>query len=469
MRRFILATIALLLCAAQAHASVPNTLRVDIQHGGDAKSEHYALERVVVEPLPWPGNPGQPLDTTNRGSQKFEVADAATGKVLYSRGYATVFGEWRTTEEAQATQRSFQESLRLPMPVTPVRITVFGRDAANAFVPQWSVTIDPKALDVEHAARQAPAKPIAIRSSGDPADKVDLLLLGDGYTAAEMGKFEARARELADYLFSVSPFKERASDFNVWALAVPVPESGISRPSTGIQRTTATGARYDIFGSERYILTLDNRAFRELAQHAPYEFVEIMVNSETYGGGGIFGQFSTVAANNDWRNYLFVHEFGHHFAALADEYYTSPVAYAAADTPTVEPWEPNVTALLDPARLKWAHGPATPVVPVPTPWPKAAFDAHAKVYQARRAKLRADNRPELEMNALFREDRAYNEALFAKAPHRNVVGAFQGANYSSTGYYRPELQCLMFDRSEAFCDVCAEAVGDIIDLYSRTP
>jgi len=469
MRRFILATFALLLCTAQAHASVPNTLRVDIQHGGDAKAEHYALERVVVEPLPWPGNPGQPLDTTNRGSQKFEVADAATGKVLYSRGYATVFGEWRTTEEAQATQRSFQESLRLPMPGTPVRITVFGRDAANTFVPQWSVTIDPNALDVEHAARQAPAKPIAIRSSGDPADKVDLLLLGDGYTAAEMGKFEARARELADYLFSVSPFKERASDFNVWALAVPVPESGISRPSTGIQRTTATGARYDIFGSERYILTLDNRAFRELAQHAPYEFVEIMVNSETYGGGGIFGQFSTVAANNDWRNYLFVHEFGHHFAALADEYYTSPVAYAAADTPTVEPWEPNVTALLNPARLKWASGRVTPAVPVPTPWPKAVFDAHAKIYQARRAKLRADNRPESEMNALFREDRAFNEALFAKAPHRNVVGAFQGANYSSTGYYRPELQCLMFDRSEAFCDVCAEAVVDIIDLYSRKP
>jgi len=469
MRRFLLASFLLLLCDANVRAAVPNTLRVDIQHGGDAKAEHYALERVVAEPLPWPGHPQRAIDATNRGSQKFEVADAASGALLYSRGYSTVFGEWRTTEEATSTQRSFQESLRLPMPAKPVRITVFGRDAGNAFVPQWSVTIDPTALDVEHAATQAPAKPIAIRSSGDSADKVDLLLLGDGYTAAEMGRFEARARELADYLFSVSPFKERASDFNVWALAVPVPESGISRPSTGIRRTTATGARYDIFGSERYILTLDNRAFRELAQYAPYEFVEIMVNNDTYGGGGIFGQFSTVAANNDWRSYLFVHEFGHHFAALADEYYTSPVAYAAADTPTVEPWEPNVTALLDPARLKWAHGPARAAVPLPTPWPKAKFDAHAKVYQARRAKLRADNRPESEMNALFREDRAFNEALFAKAPHRNVVGAFQGANYSSTGYYRPELQCLMFDRSEAFCDVCSDAVETIIDLYSRSP
>ena len=463
--RFLLAAL-LALCGGAAIAATPATLRVDLQHGGDATAEHYALERVVVEPLPWPGHPRRAIDTTNRGSQKFEVADAASGRLLYSRGYSTVFGEWRTTDEAKGMQRSFQESLRFPMPDAPVRVTVFGRDAANAFAPQWSVTVDPKALDVERGVPPASIKPIAIRTSGDPADKVDLLLLGDGYTAAELGAFEARARELADYLFTVSPFKERAADFNVWALARPVPESGISRPSTGVQRASATGARYDIFGSERYILTLDNRAFRELAQHAPYEFVEIMVNGETYGGGGIFGQFSTVAANNDWRNYLFVHEFGHHFAGLADEYYTSPVAYAAVDTPTVEPWEPNVTALLDPARPKWRVDAATPV---PTPWPKAAFEAYQKQYQARRAQLRAQRRPEAEMSALFREERDFTARLFADAPHRDAVGAFQGANYSATGYYRPQLECLMFTRSEAFCDVCSDAIGEIIDLYSRAP
>ncbi len=323
----LLSLIALLLMTSMpTHAATPPTLRVDIQHSGDGKIERYALDRVVVEPLPWPGNPDQLLDPTNRGSQKFEVADAATGKLLYSRGYATVFGEWRTTDEAQATQRSFQESLRFPMPTAPVRITVYGRDAANAFVASWSMTVDPDALDIERVARPAPATPIAIRYNGDSAHKVDLLLIGDGYTAAEMPKFEQRARALAERLFSVSPFKERTSDFNVWALAVPTPESGVSRPSTGIHHASSTGARYDIFGSERYILTLDNRAFRELAQYAPYDVVEIMVNGETYGGGGIFGQFSTVAADNDWRDYVFVHEFGHHFAALADEYYTSPVS-----------------------------------------------------------------------------------------------------------------------------------------------
>lgn len=473
MRHFLLLVAALLLCSATAGAQTPTasakaapaTLRVDIQHSGDAKSEHYALERVVVEPLPWPGNPAQPLDTTNRGSQKFEVVDPDSGRVLYSRGYATIFGEWRTTDDAQATQRSFQESLRFPMPEKPVQLKVYARDASNAFVPVWSLRVDPQALDVERTSRPAPGKVIAIRNNGDPSRKLDLLLLGDGYAADEMDKFETQARALADHLFSVSPFKERAADFNVWALAVPVPVSGVSRPSTDIHRASSVGIRYDIFGSERYALTLDNRAFRELAQYAPYDAVEIVFNSETYGGGGIFGQFSTVAGGNEWANYLFVHEFGHHLAGLADEYYTSPVAYAAADAHRVEPWEPNVTALLQPGQLKWKDQ-MSPVTPLPTPWPKAEFETYERDVQARRKQLRADKRPEAEMSALFREEQAHVEALFAGHPHRNAVGAFEGANYAATGYYRSQMQCIMFTRADAFCSVCQHAIADIIDLYS---
>lgn len=474
MRRLLLLLAALSWLPGAAAAAAgptgtggtpPPTLRVDIRHSGDAATEHYALDRVVVEPLPWPGNPDRPLDDSNRGSQKFEVVDAASGRVLYSRGYSTVFGEWRTTEEANSLQRSFQESLRFPMPQAPVQVKVYGRDADNCFALHWSVPVDPAALDVERVSMPLPAQPIAIRQHGDPARKVDLLLLGDGYTAAQMDKFAADARRLADRLFSVSPFKEHASDFNVWALAVPVPEPGISRPSTGLHHASATGARYDIFGSERYILTLDNRAFRDLAQHAPYEFVEIMVNGQTYGGGGIFGQFSTVAADNDWADYVFVHEFGHHFAGLADEYYTSDVAYAAPDAHRVEPWEPNVTALADPQQLKW-RAQMSPAVPVPTPWPKAGFEAYERDVQARRRQLRADRRPEAEMSALFREEQGHVDALFADAQYRDAVGAFEGANYAARGYYRPQMQCMMFTRADAFCAVCREAIEDIIALYA---
>ncbi|WP_426104183.1 M64 family metallopeptidase [Massilia sp. TSP1-1-2] len=460
--RFCAAMLA--LAAATAHAAQPATIRVDYTHSGNALSDQYALERVVVEPLPWPGSLAQGLDNTDRGQNRVEVVDAKTGDLLYSRGFSTIFGEWRTTDEATKASRSFQESVRFPKPAAPVRVRVLKRDERNQFSVAWSVELDTDAPDVVRKQQPAPAWPIPIRVNGASPDKVDLLVIGDGYTAADMKKFEADAKRLADHLFTVSPFKERAADFNVWGLAVPTQEPGVSRPSTGVHHASALGTRYDIFGSERYVLTLDNRALREIAQHAPYEFIEILVNNDTYGGGGIFGQFSTAAASNDWANYLFVHEFGHHFAGLADEYYTSPVAYAPSDK-RMEPWEPNVTALRDPAALKWKRH-VLAGTPLPTPWPKAEYEEHSRAYQKRRAALRAANRPESDMNALFREDLAFTGKLFSQAPQRRTVGAFEGANYEAKGFYRSEMQCIMFDRSERFCNVCNDGIETIIDLYS---
>jgi hypothetical protein len=456
--------LALLLLWPLATFATPPTLRVDIQHSGDATTEGFALERVVVEPLPWPGNPDRPIDDSNRGVNLFEVVDPKTGRVLYSRGYSTIFGEWRTTEEAQRLSRGFQESLRFPKPDRPVRVRVLARDERNAFSVVWSFDIDPDAMDIERKSAPAPTRVIAIRENGPPAEKVDLLILGDGYTAAESAKFEADVRRLSDHLFSVEPFKKRARDFNVWAIMAPATESGISRPSNGTHHWSALGTRYDIFGSERYVLTLDNRAFRSLAQYAPYEFVEILFNNETYGGGGIFGQFSTAAAGSEWASYLFVHEFGHHFAALADEYYTSPVAYQSGEE-RPEPWEPNVTALQDPAQLKWKDK-VKAGTPLPTPWPKSEFEAYQREYQKKRAELRAANRPEAEMNALFRKERDFTSGLISKAPNRSVIGAFEGANYQASGYYRSEMECVMFSRIDRFCQVCSDAIEDIIDLYS---
>jgi hypothetical protein len=446
-------------------AEAPATLRVDYVHSGNVLQDHYALERVVIEAQPWAGNPQRPVDDTDRGQSFFEVVEPKSGKVLYSRGFSTVFGEWRSTEEAQRSSRAFQESLRLPMPTQPVRIRVLARDERNAFSVVWTLDVDPSDPQIERKSSPAPAPLIAVRNNGSPEQKVDLLILGDGYTEAETAKFEADARRLSDHLFSVAPFSQRAQDFNVWALRVPAAESGVSRPSNGTYRWSQLNTRYDIFGSERYVLTLDNRALREIAQHAPYDFIEILVNNETYGGGGIFGQFSTAAASSAWADYLFVHEFGHHFAALADEYYTSPVAYQAGEE-RPEPWEPNVTALRDPANLKWRRH-LSPGVTFPTPWPKAEFEKYQRDYQKKRASLRAAKRPEAEMDELFRAERTFTNNLFAKAPNRELIGAFEGANYQASGYYRSAMQCLMFDRSERFCRVCQDAIIDIIDLYSR--
>jgi IgA Peptidase M64/Peptidase M64 N-terminus len=451
--------------AFAANADEPRTMRVDYLHSGNALDEHYALSRILIEPLAWPGNRARPLDTTNRGVNLFEVVDPKTNRVLYSRGFSTIFGEWQTTDEARKLSRGFEESLRFPLPTQPVRIRVLKRDERNAFSVVWSFDVDPASTDIIRESPPAQAKPIAIRNSGTPSEKVDLLILGDGYAQADTAKFEADARRLSDVLFQTAPFSTRANDFNVWALMVATEQSGISRPSSGQHHASALGTRYDIFGSERYVLTLDNRALRDHAQHAPYEFIEILVNNETYGGGGIFGQFSTAAASNEWANYLFVHEFGHHFAALADEYYTSPVAYQSGEE-RPEPWEPNVTALQTPAELKWKSKVAANT-PLPTPWPKQKFEAFQHEYQKERAELRKANRPEAEMNALFRREREFTTRLLNASPTSRTVGAFEGANYQASGYYRSEIQCLMFSRIEHFCGVCQDAIEEIIDLYSR--
>jgi hypothetical protein len=451
------------LCAAAAAA--PRTMRVDFYHTGNVAQELFSLDRVTIEPLEWPGDPEKAVDDTNLGKYLFEVRDRATNRIIYSRGFASIYGEWETTDEARSANRTFHESLRLPAPERPAQVILKKRDQANAFREIWSVIVDPKDIFVDTSKPPAPGPLIEIQKSGPPASKVDFLILGDGYTAREVKKFEADARRLMEILFATSPFKERRRDFNVWALCPAAAESGISRPSTGVHRHSPVGATYDAFGSERYVLTFDNRAFRNVAQFAPYEFVEIITNSRTYGGGGIFGLYSTVAADSAQAPYIFVHEFGHHFAGLADEYYTSPVAYAPSTVRT-EPWEPNVTALLDPKNLKWRDLVAAGT-PIPTPWQKEEFEKHAREYSKRRAAIRAENRPEEEMEALFRENREFELRLFGAEKYRGKVGAFEGANYEATGYYRPEVDCIMFTRSQAFCAVCRRAIERVVDLYAR--
>ena len=440
-------------------------MRVEYYHSGNVNDEMFSLERVVLEPLRFPGNLDQSIEMTLRGKYSFDVVDPLTGNVAWSRSFSSIFGEWQTTAEARRQNRTYHESLRFPGQPNEFDIVLKKRDVQNRFVEIWKIRIDPNDYLVHRETAAYADRVVAIENNGDPAKKVDLLLLGDGYTEAEQDAFLDKARELTTLLFATSPFRERRQDFNVWALAPPARQSGVSRPSTGVYRDSPVGATYDAFRSERYILTRNDREWRRIASSAPYDFVEILTNSDTYGGGGIYGLFSTAAANSEWAGYLFIHEFGHHFAGLADEYFTSSVAYEAPGEIT-EPYEPNVTALLDPHKLKWRDLVASGT-PLPTPWPKAAYEQHSLAYQERRAEMRAANVPEAGMNKLFRDNQEIVEGLFSEAPYRDVIGAFEGANYQSSGYYRPAMNCIMFTRTTDFCRVCARAIDQVIDEYTR--
>ena len=467
MKKKLLFALLLAAWALPAAASAaPDTMRVDFFHSGNHATEMFSLDQVVMEPLPWSGNMAQPMDNTLRGKYLFEIVDPESGDVAWSRSFSSIFGEWETTAEAREINRSIHESVRFPAQAEVFELVLKKRDAGNDFAEIWRIKLDPGDLLVHRESARYADQVVAIHESGDPANKVDLLLIGDGYTAEEHDAFIAKAKELTDILFATPPFKDRKDDFNVWAVAPAAALSGVSRPSTGTYRDSPVGATYDAFRSERYILTFDNKSMRRIASSAPYDFIEILTNSEVYGGGGIYGLFSTAAANNEWVPYLFVHEFGHHFAGLADEYFTSSVAYEGPSEIT-EPYEPNVTALLDPDNLKWKHHVA-PNTPIPTSWPKAEYEKHSLAYQERRREMREANVSEAEMNALFRYTKEYVDALFEKSGQNGVVGAFEGANYQAEGYYRSEQNCLMFTRSDTFCTVCAEAIEKVIDEYTLT-
>ena len=470
-----LITLALILLNSASQQSSPferhltnDTMRVDYFHTGGPKSgETFALDRVVNDGE-WAGSRTRLLDDTNLGVYQFEVKDKATGAVLYSRGFSSIYGEWETTDEAKQTHRTFHESLRFPWPKQAVTVTVRKRQKDNRFGDVWTSEVDPNSRFVNRARPAAHAgKTWTVFESGPPSRKVDLLVISEGYTSAEMPKFHGDVKRLLEALFAEEPFKSRRGDFNVRALDLSSPQSGINRPNAGAFKRTPLSAEFNIFDSERYVLTLDNRALREAASAAPYEFIEILANERTYGGGGVFNDHATATVDSAFSDYVFVHEFGHHFAALADEYYTSDVAYETGVKERPEPWEPNVTALQNPAALKWRDL-VIPGTPLPTPWDKETFEKYSADIQRRRREIRKRNAPEEEMDALFREQQSFEEKFLQAMKYGQAVGAFEGASYEPKGLYRPQADCIMFSRNPVgFCQVCRRGITRIIDLYAR--
>ena len=442
------------------------SLRVDYHHAGTAGEEHVALDALRLEGA-WPGSRTQLVDTTGMGKYRFGVLDPESGELLYSRGFASIYGEWETTAEARAQWRVFHESQRFPEPRGPVTLTLEKRGADGAFAELWRQDVDPTGRFVDRSALSGEVEVQALFENGPPATQVDLLVVSDGYTAGTKAKFFADAKRLVDVMFATEPFARRKVDFSVRALFVPSPEQGIPNPRKDVWPATALGLSFNAFDSDRYVLTYENETLREAAAHAPYDALILLFDSRKYGGGGIFNLWATCASDTEPAPYVFVHEFGHSFGGLADEYYSSPVSYEDFVAPGTEPWEPNVTALLDPAKLKWRDL-VEPSTPLPTPWQKEPYDAYDRERQKVRAEKIAAGASEEEMEALFREVKAVTKPMLEGERYFGKVGAFEGAAYEARGLYRPEIDCIMFTRDEVgFCAVCRRAIERVIDMYAR--
>ena len=480
MKKVILAFMLLVPFVAAAQDAVEfekyfsdRTLRIDVFHTGDAKQEMFTIDRVIAEG-PWAGNPRRLIAPFELGRYLLRVTDAASGALIYSKGFDSYFGEYKTTEPGvNGIQKTFSESLLIPFPKAKVRIEVLLRDRENRPQPVFSREIDPTDMFI---IRETPAGNVRVVEqvkSGPPAAMVDLVIIGEGYTEAEWEKFQKDLTRFSDTLFSQEPYKAYKDRFNVTGLFMPSAESGCDEPSYGSFKSTALGAAFDSFGSERYMLTDDNRAWRNIAGRVPYDAVMIMVNSPRYGGGGIYNLYCTFTSDDQWHQYLCMHEFGHSFSGLADEYYTSAVAYNEFYPAGVEPLEPNITALLDPKNIKWKDL-VTKKTAVPTLWEKAAYEAMAKAYQKKRqetnekiAELKRSNAPRAEIDSLQAKSDEMSRlnglevnAFFKKSRFQGKVGAFEGAGYAAKGLYRPMLDCLMFSRGlRPLCRVCEQAVA----------
>jgi hypothetical protein len=471
LRVLILALLAAVPVPASAQSSFDQlftgrTLRFDYFHGGTSTEEHVSLGGLRLEGE-WPGSRVHLIDDTNLGKYLFEVVDLATNRTVWSRGFASIYGEWETTGEASSLRRTFRESMRFPEPKGKVQLVLKKRAPDGSFKEIFSTVADPASRFVDRSPVPARGSVWPVIESGPAAVKVDLLILGDGYAANESEKFRADVRRLTEALFAVEPFKSHRGDFNVRAIDVASPASGVTDPRTGAWRKTPLGLSYNAFDSERYVLTFEDEAIREIAAQAPYDTLILLANSRKYGGGGIFNLWNTAAVDSAEAAYLVIHEFGHSFAGLGDEYYTSQVAYESFNPAGTEPWEPNVTALLDPERLKWRDL-VTEGTPLPTPWNQEAYDKVVLAYEARRRALREKNAPEEEMEALFREIRAKTQPMLEAEKHVGKVGAFQGASYEAKGLYRPEVDCIMFTRNPSyFCQVCSRAIERVIRMYSE--
>jgi len=394
-------------------------LRFDFMLAGN--SNETAVYPVGMKEEPYfAGSRQHLIDPFNYGNFKYEVFDFSGNMLIYSRGFCTLFQEWQSTEEARTTDRSFYEVATMPFPKEKVRFILSLREKNGSFSRLYETTIDP---DDFYIRREKPINTSfsRIHGSGDPSGSVDLAFIAEGYRADEMEKFRNDVKRLSEVLIAEPPFNEYKDKINVWAVEAVSEDTGTDVPGERIYVNTVLNSSFYTFGTDRYLTTTDIKAVNDHASVVPHDNIIVLINSARYGGGGVYNYYSGTTAGHKLSPVVFIHEFGHGVAGLADEYYTSDVAYNDFYPLKTEPWEPNITTLIS-FESKWKNL-ISKDTPMPTP---------------------------------------------AEEKYKNTVGLFEGGGYSAKGIYRAEADCRMKSNGpRGYCTVCREAVRKMIEFYIK--
>lgn len=393
------------------------SLRIDFALSGNLQHQSAAIQQLREEPV-WGGPQKNLIDQFNYGGYYFNVYDKATNKLIYSRGFNTLFEEWRSTEQAKTETQSWTNSASIPYPKAPVYIEITAREKSDMqFHPLLKQEVDPKSIFIDRGKLKE-NKIYSVQNNGSSTEKVDLVFIAEGYTAAEQEKFIADAKRFTDALFNTPPFDTRRNDFNVWAVELASEESGTDISGKGIFKNTALNSGYYTFGVDRYLTTPDMKSIRDAVWNVPCDAVFLLINAETYGGGGMYNFYACGTADHPKTPVVFTHEFGHSFAGLADEYFSSEVAYQDFYNLKYEPWEPNITTLVN-FDSKWKD-----LLPAKTPIPTPLNDEY-----------------------------------------KEGIGVFEGGGYLAKGIYRPKDHCMMRDYAP-FCPACSRAILRMIDFLT---
>jgi hypothetical protein len=424
--KYLLLTLSLILFTLGVQSQNFNdyfenkTLRVDYIFTGNNTSQSVSLERLNQLPQ-WAGRRHHLAELCRQGNGQIKVTDQKTGKCIYMESFSTLFQEWQTIPEAATIRRGFENTFLLPYPKDKIDIEISLRENNGSYKTTLKHTVDPNDILIKKIGLKN-IPPYTIIHQGGTIDKcINVVILAEGYTLSEMEKFREHAKTACEQILAHSPFNKMEDRFNFIAVETVSEDSGVSVPRENKWNETAFHSHFDTFYSDRYLTTTNVKDVHDMIAGIPYAHIIILANTDVYGGGGIFNAYTLTTAGHSGFKPVVVHEFGHSFGGLADEYYYENDTFSDTYPSGVEPWEPNITTLTD-FDSKWKS-----ILPENTPIPT-------------------------DIN------------LADKYP----VGVYEGAGYSSKGIYRPAADCrLKTNTCKDFCPACREALEQLIKFYTE--